>query len=225
LEESIQVRPILDHIVWATNAPKADCDWFEQTTDVRPVPGGSHPGFGTRNDLMGLVGDKIYLELLSPDADQEPAGTLGEGLQALERGGLFHWAARHSDPENIHARAQEIGLDSSGVIPLSRRHPDGFLLEWKLVILSGHDHGGLLPFFIDWGDCPHPSGDLPSAGELTRFELVTPEEDQLRAILQALELDIEVKRGTEPAIIVELSNRGGKLKLPMSRPVLEGFAF
>lgn len=219
------MRPILDHIVWATNTPKSDCDWFEEKTGVRPLPGGSHPGFGTRNDLVGLTGDQVYLELLAPDTGQELPGTLGESLQTLQRGGLFHWAARHNDLEDIHARAQEIGLRSSGVIPLSRQHPGGFLLEWKLVMLSGHKHGGLLPFFIDWGSCPHPSGDLPSAGELIRFALVTPDTERLREHLRALELPVEVERGTKPGIIVELTNQRGELNLPMSRPVLEGFVF
>lgn len=219
------MRACLDHIVWATNAPKADCDWFEQATGARPVPGGSHPGFGTRNDLVGLGGDQIYLELLSPDADQQLAGTLGEGLQVLDRGGLFHWAARHPDLEQVHNSALELGLDSSGVIPMSRQHTNGSLLEWKLVFISGHDHGGLLPFFIDWGACPHPSGELAQAGKLARFELVSPEADQLRAILQAFELNIDVKSGAEPGISVELSNHRGTLELPMSLPVLEGFVF
>ncbi len=216
---------VLDHLVWATRSPVEDCDWFEQATGVRPVPGGAHPGFGTRNDLVGFRGQSQYLELLSSDPNQDIQGPMGERLQALEQGGLFHWAARHPDLDRVHQRALDQGMRSSGVMPLSRARPDGTLLEWKLVILGGHSHGGLMPFFIDWGDCPHPAAELPAAGELRRFELVTPEHRELRASLEAFDLEVTVNSGPQPNMRAELATARGDLLLTSSQPVLEGFVF
>lgn len=216
------MQPTLDHLVWATGASEADCDWFAASTRARPVPGGAHPGFGTRNHLVGLDGDRLYLEILHPDYDQALSGTLGESLDQLQQGGMFHWAVRWSDLDAVHDRALELGIGSTGPIPLSRQRPDGVLLEWKLLFLKDHEFGGLLPFFIDWGDSEHPAGALPSAGSLAAFSLVSPDDKGLSELCTGFGLDVAVEQG-EPAIAVDLDVGGQRLELPMSKPVLGGF--
>ena len=53
-------------------------------------------------------------------------------------------------------QAQLAGL-SYKISEMSRRRPDGVLLEWQLMFLAGHEFGRAIPFFIDWRQSPHPS--------------------------------------------------------------------
>ena len=117
-----------------------------------PVFGGVHAGFGTRNALLGL-GDQ-YLEVLALDSDQPGASSsLSDQIRALSSPILLTLAIAKTDLRNA--------------VPMSRLRPDGVLLDWELEFTS-------TPlFFIDWKDCPRPSG-LPDGGMITSLLVTTP---------------------------------------------------
>ena len=65
-------------------------------TGVTPVPGGAHPGMGTRNWLVALATedpqDQTYLEIIGPDPEQpEPASPRPFGLDDLDGPSLAWW--------------------------------------------------------------------------------------------------------------------------------------
>lgn len=213
----------LDHIVWATNDPSKVGDWVYAQSGVRPVHGGVHQGFGTRNDLVGIRGADQYVEFIYPDPDQPHSGTLAEPISKLRMGGLYHWAVRGRDLPEIHAQAEKLGIKSSGVLKASRQTETGALLQWELVFLGDHGFGALMPFFIDWKDCPHPSSTLPDAGALAHFALQTPDPKPLEIALKNLGVGVNIEHAKHSSIHVEMKFEGERVRLPVAEPFTNGF--
>ncbi|MCB5907299.1 VOC family protein [Streptomyces pinistramenti] len=146
---------VLDHLVLATPDLDRTVAEFAGLTGLRPVPGGSHPGRGTRNCLLGL-GDGAYLEIIGPDREAPaPAGPRWFGIDTLSGPCLVTWAARCTDIAARVARARAAGLDPGTPVAMSRRTPDGGRLAWRLTPPGAAC--GLTPFLLDWGDTPHPT--------------------------------------------------------------------
>jgi Glyoxalase-like domain len=175
----------IDHLVLAgTDLAALVADVTEQIGSA-PVPGGPHPGRGTRNALVGL-GSSRYLELIGPDPDQPPpAGPRQFGIDAITEPTLVAWCARPTRPlADAVAEASAAGFDLGPLASMSRQRPDGVLLQWQLTFpqLATPDEG-TVPFLIDWGDSPHPSTTLPAGVELLDLTLGSPDPDRLRTVL------------------------------------------
>jgi len=217
------VAAILDHFVWGTDDPAADNVWFNDVLGAQFTEGGSHDGQGTKNSLLGLNSNQSYLEMIYPDPQQLANGCTPVIIPPFSSGGIFHWAARHSDLEEIKSRAEAVGLITSGALPVSRQTSDGDTLEWQLLFIMDHRFGGAMPFYIDWGNCPHPSNTLNEQVTLDRFSLLSPHAKELQTLLEALDTPVDIDYAEQTALQVELSNGGGAIKLPISNPVGEGF--
>lgn len=150
------------------------------------TPGGSHPGLGTRNVLL-RIGPRVYLELLGPDPGQpRPSGGPWFPAGAPQRAVLATWCARAPDLDRL--RAGPGGHLLGPVRPMSRARPGGDRIDWTLTMpLVPPPHGGIVPFFIDWGAGAHPCDDLPDHGvRLTAIRGHHPDPSAVRADLEAL---------------------------------------
>lgn len=179
---------MIDHLVYATPDLEATIAEFTSSTGVAPVPGGSHPGHGTRNALVS-VGGSTYLEIIGPDREQpEPAAPRPFGIDELDRPTLVTWCVRPFQPlALVIERVRAAGHDPGEVVTMSRARPDGVELVWDLTMPKlDTDSRGTLPFLIDWGRTPHPSFALPAHLELVKLELRHPRPDWLRAVLTAI---------------------------------------
>lgn len=207
------IEPCLDHIVVATPYLDDLVRSFHDRTGVEPALGGRHESRGTRNHLVSL-GDKAYLELIGPD-DPNASGPLPAvfGIDHLTGPRVAAWKVRSSDLETTVATARSHGYDPGDVGPLSRRTPDGTLLQWRLTQNPPTDFDGLVPGLIDWQDSPHPTAaDLP---EMRLVALVGqhPQAGAVRDALYALSVELEVGEGDAAGLDVTLATPHGEVHL------------
>src|SRR5256886_12596543 len=152
------VAAICDHLLWGA----ADLDQaiaaLAERTGVRATPGGRHPDLGTHNAIAAL-GHKRFLEIIAPDPTLQP-GALARRLASMKIPTLIMWAARTLSAAETAARAEAEGYQAA-VVEGHRSRPDGKLVRWTNVFVSGHGGGTLVPFFVEWHGGSHPPGDGP----------------------------------------------------------------
>ncbi len=202
----------LDHLVYAVPDLAEGTAFVADTLGVRPNAGGQHVGRGTANTLVGL-GDGAYLEIIGPDLTQPPPSLPRPfGIDDLIAPALVTWAARASDLPAVIATARASGYDPGPAQAMQRATPDGGLLVWSLTA-PPVAFDGLVPFLIDWGDSPHPSGSLPHPVRLAGFVLRTPDPGPVRRALSSLGLDaIELEEAPVTSIGVTLVGPDGTLR-------------
>lgn len=96
---------------------------------------------------------------------------------------------------------------------MSRRRPDGVLLEWRLSRDAPDPARLVVPFLIDWGSAPHPADTAPAGVTLVELRAEHPDPDAVRAELEALGAVIPVDAGTEPALAATLDTPNGRVVL------------
>ena len=202
-----------DHLVLAVPDLDRGIAELAGRSGVVALPGGSHPGRGTRNALLSL-GAGHYLELVAPDPAQ-PESKQGEAAEMakLARPLLGGWAVTSTglaaELERIRAR----GLEVAGPFPGGRDRPDGTKLSWQTAFVAG-PLASALPFLIEWGaDSPHPSIDAPLLGQLVALTIVHPDPAAVRAELAKLGLDCRVEKGEAFALRARIATLRGTLDL------------
>jgi hypothetical protein len=207
---------MIDHLVYGAADLRLAAAGIAERFGVAPTPGGSHPGRGTYNELVSL-GGSTYLEIIGPDPGQPaPDGPRPFGVDDLVEPALAAWCVRPLRPlDEIVAEATAVGVDFGPVTAMSRRRPDGVLLEWTLTLAQvDGPFGCALPFLIDWGSSAHPSETLPSSARLMAFEVEHPEAQLLNTVLDILGLaDYRVSRGELPALRVTIAAPRGDVTL------------
>ena len=201
----------IDHLVWAAPDLERAIDELQARTGRRALVGGAHPGAGTRNAVLGL-GRRAYLEILAPDPAQAAVATPAAELSKLAGPVLHTFAVATERLDRVAVKLEQAGLPHAGIIPMSRRLPTGRLVRWRLLVPAGHAYGPLAPFFIDWGDSPHPSEEADQGCRLAALALRHPEAWSLGPLLERLEVEVKVEAG--PAeISAELDTPRGKVRL------------
>ena len=198
----------IDHLLYGAPDLDEGMDRIERLLGARPVPGGRHPSYGTRNAILAL-GPACYLEVIAPDPRlPTPVRGVGFGLEGLDVPRLVTWAMRHPEIETAAGRA---GL---GVVHEGRRERgDGTVLAWKMTDPYTERMGGVIPFLIDWGDTPHPASSAPSGGRLLEFRLEHPSPEQVRDVLMGLDSEVDVGRGGEPRLVALVETKHGTAEL------------
>jgi hypothetical protein len=203
---------MLDHLVYAVPNLDAAIDELQERTGVRPERGGSHPGRGTQNALLGL-GVVMYLEIIGPDAAQPGPAEPWLGIDESMSPRLATWAAKSPDIDAQVAHAKAAGYDPGPVVAGNRRRPDGSMLEWRLTVRPEPAGSGLVPFLIDWGLSDHPSKAAPRGCRLTSLSAVHPRAASVSATLGALRVSLTVVEGHPPALIAVLDTPRGSVEL------------
>ena len=203
----------VDHLVYGTPDLQAGIEKLEKVLGIRATPGGQHPGRGTRNALIAL-GPATYIEIIGPDPDQpEPALPRPFGLDGLSEPKLVAWAAKASDPAALAGKAAGQGITLGDVMAGSRRRPDGVLLNWRYTNPRVVVADGIVPFFIDWGETPHPAAGAAKGASLVDLRAEHPDPERVQKMLGQLGLDLAVTKGPKPALKATISSPRGRIEL------------
>ncbi len=202
----------LDHLIYATPDLDTSVEELADRLGTNPVPGGAHPGWGTRNSLIGL-GTGVYLEIIGPDPRQpDPEHSRPFLIDDLTEARLVTWAYRHPDPESIRDTVDLALRDTTGdqrvqlgpVRSMSRNRPGGGTLRWRLSDPMAFPVGGVVPFVIDWGSTPHPSTTLPNECQLLELIVGHPDPVTIRPILDAF-LPAPAEAGGKVSVVSGIS--------------------
>ena len=202
----------LDHLIYATPDLDTSVEELADRLGTNPVPGGAHPGWGTRNSLIGL-GTGVYLEIIGPDPRQpDPERSRPFLIDDLTEARLVTWAYRHPDPESMRDTVDLAFGDTTGdqrvqlgpVRSMSRNRPDGGTLRWRLSDPMAFPVGGVVPFVIDWGSTPHPSTTLPNECQLLELIVGHPDLVTIRPILEAF-LPAPAEAGGKVSVVAGIS--------------------
>lgn len=203
----------IDHLVLATPDLELGISFVRQHFGVDPIPGGNHPVYGTRNALVGL-GERCYLEIIGPDLDiLEIDEVKVFGIHERQQPNLVTWAVRGNDLEEFAESARGELIDLGAVAVGNRRQPDGRELTWQFTDPLAARMGGVLPFFIDWGDSPHPAASLSGECELIDFGLQHPHVGEVQKRLRFLGLDVRVEPAAQPRVVARIRTPGGDIDL------------
>lgn len=225
--------PDFDHLVIAVPNLAESVEQYHTLLGVEAIPGGAHPGLGTANALLGLKVEAgsleaehvnvdahrdIYLEILGPDPEQDSA-LAASRLAGITEPTVQRWATHPADFDAVVTscarslqpakRSSEPNVDLGEVHDMSRRTPEGTLLEWRLTRRTPLALGGIQPFLIDWKDSPHPAWQQMPVVSLERFWATTADVDTTSRVLRSLGATIEVEAGVTEALHATLKGPGG----------------
>ena len=146
----------VDHVSYAAESDglKATAQRLSEQIGVKPVDGGVHPRFGTRNIIFPLAHVR-YVEVVEvldhPASDKAP---FGQAVRARSEagGGWLGWVVCVDDMTLAEKR---LGREA---VPGNRHRPDGVELRWRQLGVTGLMSDPQLPFYVQWEDrALHPS--------------------------------------------------------------------
>lgn len=213
----------VDHLVYVTADLEKGIAEIEKSLGVQALAGGQHPGRGTRNAIVALSCSS-YLEIIGPDPAQ-PGTRVARwfGIDTLAWPRLFTWAVKSANLKDLVTTAARSGVRLGPVVLGSRKRSDGVDLQWQFTDPAAVVGDGLVPFFIDWGNSPHPAMSAPGGPELVSLHGQHEEPATIRRQLAAVGIDLPVERGPRPTLIATLRTPSGTVlngvKLPPKNAV------
>lgn len=210
----------LDHLVLAVPELETAVAEIRREWGCAVHPGGRHPRWGSWNAVVPLEGG-AYLEIIAPHPDPPEVGRRVFGLDHVTEPVLATWAVRPvgagpgGEVEALAGALRDAGVDPGPLQSGSRRTPDGRLLTWRLTDPFAGRLDGTVPFLIDWGGTPHPSGVGEAEAALASLAVGHPEGPRLSGALAALGAGgvCRVVASKAPLLRATLSVPGGAVTL------------
>lgn len=146
----------LDHVSYAAehDGVRATAERLAEALGIRPINGGVHPTFGTRNVILPMA-DGRYVEVVEvlehPVCDKAP---FGQAVRARSEqgGGWMGWVVCVDD---LAPHERRLGRES---VEGHRVFPDGRTLKWRQLGVNGLISDPQLPFFVQFENPDlHPS--------------------------------------------------------------------
>ena len=134
-------------------------------------------------------------------------------IDSLDEPRLVTWAAKGRNLDALSAITLPNGEHIGQAFSVSHRQPDGSLLAWTLTDPTVTIADGIIPFFIDWGDSPHPASAAPAGLRLEGLSLEHPDPASVKPLLERLGLAVPIHAGGEPALQAFLETPQGDVIL------------
>ena len=205
----------IDHIVYAVQDLSATMVQFEEKSGIKPIFGGFHKSFGTKNALVAL-GNGCYLELLAADdTNTEVPKPRWMGIDLLQKNQITRWALKSNqlkvDSAILKSSNPEMGSIRSG----SRNVSNGGLLQWDLIMPLPHPEVEMLPFMVDWGKSEiHPTDEIPKMGcRLIELYGSHPTPEKFESTFAQLNIDFHIKTSTEIKLSARIECPNGRIEI------------
>ncbi len=186
-------------------------DTFETLLGVRPIFGGNHQSFGTKNALINLD-HGIYLELLAADEDNSTVSKpRWMGVDRLTKNQITRWALKSDvmakDARTLKKYHSQMGTLTQG----SRNTKEGFLLHWELLMPLADPEVELVPFAIDWRKSEqHPSEMLPNMKCcFLGLKGIHPQPEIFDEVFKKLGFELSIDKGKETALKLQVQCPNG----------------
>ena len=105
------------------------------------------------------------------------------------------------------------GVRLGPVVAGSRKKSDGVILNWEFTDPATVVGDGLVPFFIDWRDSPHPAASAPGGPILISLRGQHPEPPVIERHLEAVGINLPVEHGPRSTLIATLRTASGLVDL------------
>lgn len=146
-----------DHVIHYVDDAHETMKTLNTAENLNVKYGGRHEKRGTYNTLLyfglsyieylSIDNNKIFNEYGATNVTYSPFSTISKfGFKE----GLYRIALRTKNLESLAKLLKSKGLLVNGPIELSRKQPDGKVLEWRLLFVDDPNTSLPLPFFIDW---------------------------------------------------------------------------
>lgn len=206
---------LVDHIVYTVFDLNKSIAKFESLLGVRPIFGGHHKTFGTKNALINL-NRGMYLELLAADkANMSVEKPRWMGVDVLTEEQITRWAIKSEGLEKDSLALKKYNPMMGRIAKGSRNTTDGRLLQWKLTMPLSLPEVELVPFMLDWGQSKiHPHEALPAMGcELVELYGTHPTPEQYSSIFASLGLNFKIEKASEIKLKMILKSPKGIITL------------
>lgn len=205
---------MIDHLIYGTPDLGATVEELKIRFGMELSEGGQHLGLGTRNFLADL-GDRRYLEVVGPDPEQpNPDRPRMFGIDTLLRPRLVTWAARVDDLDKTRNQALAEGYELSVIRSMARDSADGFPITWRMTTpVDDPQYGGLVPFFVEWGDSAHPADNAARGVRLVSLTAFSPDVEAVQQRLRVLRQELPVEKRDVPGLQAVLQTPAGAVVL------------
>jgi catechol 2,3-dioxygenase-like lactoylglutathione lyase family enzyme len=129
-----RVPKTLDHIILGCTDLDAGIEFVFRHLGVRAIPGGVHPGAGTKNALLSL-GKLRYLEIMAPDPSQPDAAD-PRNVRTLKHPALVGWAEHRDHLDEFAGVLHAGGVDHVGPVPGARLPTATGWLRFELEVAA-----------------------------------------------------------------------------------------
>jgi hypothetical protein len=202
----------VDHLIYATPDLDRTVSELEKLLGVKATPGGRQESRGTWNALISL-GTGAYLEIVAPDPQRPATAQPPWWLKNLKNPRIVAWAVHGTGLEALRANALQNGVPLGEVISGERVRPDGVRLAWRFTSPKVPVADGIVPFFIDWGQSPHPAKTSPQGAILVALRAEHPDRAGVQHMIEQLGVDLIVADGSAPALIATVEGLHGRVEI------------
>jgi len=188
---------------------------LEERLGVRPVFGGFHSAFGTKNALIALDKGR-YLEILAADdSNTEVPKPRWMGIDVLRKNQLTRWALTSDQLKADSLILKQINPKMGRIRGGSRNVANAGLLQWQLIMPLPRPEVAILPFMVDWStSAMHPTDTMPNSGcRLVKLYGTHPSPEKFKTTVEQLDIDFEIRTATEITLKAIITCPKGRIEI------------